>query len=59
VKVVVVDPGIPIPPFVQSLTGITDAMVRAAPTFVGRARSRDASTAACSSPTTRVSTSGS
>ena len=28
-----VDPGIPIPPVIQSLTGITDAMVAGAPTF--------------------------
>ena len=28
-----VDPQVPIPPYVQALTGITDAMVRAAPTF--------------------------
>jgi DNA polymerase-3 subunit epsilon len=33
-----VDPGVPIPPFVQALTGITDAMVRAAPTFSSVAR---------------------
>ncbi|WP_109477986.1 exonuclease domain-containing protein [Paraburkholderia sp. C35] len=28
-----IDPGQPIPPFIQQLTGITDAMVRGAPTF--------------------------
>ncbi len=28
-----VDPGVPIPPAIQAMTGITDAMVRAAPTF--------------------------
>lgn len=33
-----VDPGVPIPPAIQVLTGITDAMVRAAPTFGSVAR---------------------
>jgi DNA polymerase-3 subunit epsilon len=33
-----VDPGVPIPPAIQALTGITDAMVRAAPTFSSVAR---------------------
>jgi DNA polymerase-3 subunit epsilon len=28
-----VDPGVPIPPYIQAMTGITDAMVRGAPTF--------------------------
>jgi DNA polymerase-3 subunit epsilon len=28
-----VDPGVPIPPAIQAITGITDAMVRGAPTF--------------------------
>lgn len=28
-----VDPGVPIPPYIQAMTGITDAMVRSAPTF--------------------------
>jgi DNA polymerase-3 subunit epsilon len=28
-----VDPGVPIPPAIQAMTGITDAMVRGAPTF--------------------------
>ena len=28
-----VDPGVPIPPYIQAMTGITDAMVRHAPTF--------------------------
>lgn len=28
-----VDPGVPIPPSIQAMTGITDAMVRSAPTF--------------------------
>lgn len=33
-----VDPGVPIPPAIQALTGITDAMVRAAPPFSSVAR---------------------
>ncbi len=33
-----VDPGVPIPPAIQALTGITDAMVRAAPPFSAIAR---------------------
>jgi DNA polymerase-3 subunit epsilon len=33
-----VDPGVPIPPAIQAMTGITDAMVRAAPTFSSVAR---------------------
>ncbi|HVF65058.1 MAG TPA: exonuclease domain-containing protein [Casimicrobiaceae bacterium] len=37
-----VDPGVPIPPAIQALTGITDAMVRAAPTFASVAREIEA-----------------
>ncbi|HEX4883786.1 MAG TPA: exonuclease domain-containing protein [Casimicrobiaceae bacterium] len=33
-----VDPGVPIPPAIQAITGITDAMVRGAPTFSSVAR---------------------
>ncbi|HEY3565583.1 MAG TPA: 3'-5' exonuclease, partial [Casimicrobiaceae bacterium] len=33
-----VDPGVPIPPAIQVLTGITDAMVAAAPSFASIAR---------------------
>jgi DNA polymerase-3 subunit epsilon len=55
-----VNPGTPISPFIESLTGISNAMVADAPAFEDvaaevLARSRDA----CSSPTTRASTTAS
>jgi DNA polymerase-3 subunit epsilon len=48
-----VDPGVPIPPEIQALTGISDAMVRNAPTFAQVASEvRRARTTPCSSRTT-------
>jgi DNA polymerase-3 subunit epsilon len=42
-----VDPGVPIPPAIQVLTGITDAMVRGAPTFASVARAVEARLEGC------------
>ena len=42
-----IDPGVPIPPAIQALTGITDAMVRAAPTFSSVVRDVEERLAGC------------
>ena len=56
-----VDPEVPIPPAIQALTGITDAMVARRTDVLGAspATSTSASPTACSSRTTRASTTAS